>query len=365
MGQALRKSGGGGVPPVIRHERILTPSLVASIATGSSGSFANGEAAGDAPASVVSIDGTRAKEMLIPNPRWTDGKPVLSVLVPYYKTDPSPLLFLLDREAVEAEVILLDNGTGDKEMLADIVTTATAMDLPTLIVRLDRYEGNSRARNRLARHARAQNFLFVDADMLPDMPNYLATYINLIASRNPAVVFGGYSVLQAPNSPEFDLHRKLAQSSDCAPAAIRRLMPEKHIFTSNLLVRRDVFDEENFDESFRGWGWEDIEWSMRVGRKYPLTHIDNSCTHLGLNSAKMLAAKFEQSAANFGRMVARHRDRMANYRSYRAARLLKKIPMRRVWKPLLKTTALMESIPLGLRAMAMRLYRAVLYVDAV
>jgi hypothetical protein len=205
----------------------------------------------------------------------------------------------------------------------------------------------------------------VDADMLPDGPNDLCTYIDLIHQRHPAVVFGGYSIRQAPNSPEYALHRRLALHSDCSPAAIRRLFPEKYVFTSNLLVRRDVFEEESFDESFRGWGWEDIEWSMRVGQRYPLTHIDNSCTHLGLNTARMLAAKFEQSAANFARMVQRHREQVAKYRSYRAACLLKKLPLRHIWKPVLKTMALMESVPLGARAMAMRLYRAVLYVDAV
>jgi glycosyltransferase involved in cell wall biosynthesis len=339
------------------RERILTPCLFASLDSGS-------DSAEDA-AEVVAIDATTPRETLTPNPKWGDAKPVISVLVPFYRHDPSPLLFMLDRENVKAEVILLDNGSVDAKLLENVKTTVSAMDLPAMLIRLDRNEGRSKGRNRLARYARSNSFLFVDCDMLPDMPNYLGTYIDLIAARNPAVVFGGYSIRQAPNSPEYALHRKLALHSDCAPAAIRRLFPEKHVFTSNLLVRRDVFEEEKFDESFRGWGWEDIEWSMRVGQRYPLTHVDNSATHLGLSSARMLAAKFEQSAANFARMVARHRQQVARYRSYRAACLLKKVPLLKVWKPIFKAMALMEGAPLGTRAMAMRLYRAMLYVDAV
>jgi prepilin-type processing-associated H-X9-DG protein len=339
--------------PGHHRERILTPCLFASLDSG------------EECAEVVAIDATKARETLIPNPRWRDGMPVLSVLVPFYRHDPSPLLFMLDRENVAAEVLLLDNGSADPKLLENVKTTIAAMDLPCTLIKLDRNEGRSKGRNRLARHARSANFLFVDSDMLPDDPNYLGIYIDLIEARNPAVVFGGYSVRQAPDAPEYALHRRLAMHSDCAPAAIRRLFPEKHVFTTNLLVRRDVFEEETFDESFRGWGWEDIEWSMRVGQRYPLTHIDNSCTHLGLNTARMLAAKFEQSAANFGRMVARHRDRVVRYRSYRAACLLKRLPLLNVWKPIFKAAALMESAPLSARAMAMRLYRATLYVDAV
>jgi prepilin-type processing-associated H-X9-DG protein len=309
--------------PGHHRERILTPGLFASLDSG------------EECAEVVAIDATKARETLIPNPRWRDGMPVLSVLVPFYRHDPSPLLFMLDRENVAAEVLLLDNGSADPKLLENVKTTIAAMDLPCTLIKLDRNEGRSKGRNRLARHARSANFLFVD------------------------------SVRQAPDAPEYALHRRLAMHSDCAPAAIRRLFPEKHVFTTNLLVRRDVFEEETFDESFRGWGWEDIEWSMRVGQRYPLTHIDNSCTHLGLNTARMLAAKFEQSAANFGRMVARHRDRVVRYRSYRAACLLKRLPLLNVWKPIFKAAALMESAPLSARAMAMRLYRATLYVDAV
>jgi hypothetical protein len=104
---------------------------------------------------------------------------------------------------------------------------------------------------------------------------------------------------------------------------------------------------------------------MRVGRRYPLTHIDNAATHLGLDTAKVMAAKFEQSAANFARMVVSHRATVSRYRSYRAARILKHVPLRRVWKPVVKAAALTEGAPLRLRDFAMRLYRAVLYVDAV
>jgi hypothetical protein len=78
-----------------------------------------------------------------------------------------------------------------------------------------------------------------------------------------------------------------------------------------------------------------------------------------------MAAKFEQSAANFARVVAAHGDIVRAYPSYRVARALKRVPLRRLWRPWLKAAALVEAAPAGLRAFALRLYRAALYAEAV
>jgi hypothetical protein len=157
----------------------------------------------------------------------------------------------------------------------------------------------------------------------------------------------------------------MALKSDCTPALERAAQPEKHVFTSNLMVRRAVFDAVAFDEGFAGWGWEDVEWAMRVARQWPIVHVDNPASHLGLDRAPAMARKYEQSAANFARVVAGHRAVVSQYPSYKVARLLRLAPARTLWRPLLKQVALTEFAPISLRAFAMRLYRASLYVEAV
>jgi cobyrinic acid a,c-diamide synthase len=104
---------------------------------------------------------------------------------------------------------------------------------------------------------------------------------------------------------------------------------------------------------------------MRVSRRHPISHIHNPATHLGLAPAQEIAAKFEQSAANFARVVAAHGDIVRAYPSYRAARVLRRLPMRKVWRPWLKAAALIEAAPAQMRAFALRLYRAALYAEAV
>lgn len=304
-------------------------------------------------------------ETLFDNEGWAGATPKLSVLIPFKGDDPSPLLAALGREPCLAEVIVLDDGSNDEALAERVRGLVAELPLSARFVRLARNEGRSKGRNRLVAHARAEHFLFLDSDMLPDDPHFLRRWLEVIQRQNPPVAFGGFSLKQVPDRRETALHKAMATHSDCLCAEVRGQQPEKHVFTSNLLVRRDVFAAEAFDEGFAGWGWEDVEWGMRVARRWPILHLDNSATHLGLDTAPTMVAKYEQSAANFARVVAAHPEVVSTYPSYRAARMLKRAPLKPLWRPLLKSYALAEGAPLGSRAFAMRLYRAALYAEAV
>jgi glycosyltransferase involved in cell wall biosynthesis len=311
---------------------------------------------------------TAPHESLTDNPSWAEARPILSVLIPSYRDDPAPLLALLDRETAavdgRVEVVVLDDGGGDAALAARVAMAVQALALPARLVSLDLNQGRARGRNRLASHARARHLLFLDSDMAPDAPDFLACYLALI-EQDPPVVFGGFSVKQVEAGPQYALHKALAQRGECLPASVRRQQPEKYVFTSNLLVRRDVFEAETFDESFSGWGWEDVEWGMRVARRYGVLHIDNPATHLGLDTAAALAGKYEQSAANFQRVIARHPEVVATYPSYRLAKAMKKIPAMKTWRGLLKWTAVHSPAPMTARVLALKAYRAALYAEVV
>lgn len=303
-------------------------------------------------------------EIRIENTAWAKAQPRLSILIPTFRDDPTALLKALDDPSAGAEVVVLDDGGGDDALAERIARRVEKLRVPVRFVRLSSNEGRAKGRNRLASHARGGHFLFLDSDMLPDTPDFVSRWA-AVAESNAPVAFGGFTLDQTPQRPEHALHRAMALKSDCTPAPERAKAPEKHVFTSNLLVRRDVFETIGFDEGFSGWGWEDVEWAMRVVRQHPILHIDNTATHLGLDPAPAMAAKYEQSAANFARVVASHRDIVSAYPSYKVASALKKVPLRQAWRPLLKRIALAEAAPIPFRALAMRLYRAALYIEAV
>ena len=305
----------------------------------------------------------------VDNVAWGTASPRLSILIPFLRDDPSDLLEMLSREALtlagQVEIVVLDDGTDDAELTARLSDQAMAMRIATRLISLARNEGRSLGRNRLAQSARGRSLLFLDSDMRPDSERFVRIWLDLVEADDPAVAFGGFSLLQAPTDARYAVHRAMATRSDCIGHHERALQPEKHVFTSNLLVRRDVFDSEGFDPAFSGWGWEDVEWAMRVSRRYPVLHIDNTATHMGLDTAESLAAKYEQSVANFARVVAGHPDIVATYPSYRAARMLKHVPGLGVIRPLVKRAALNDGVPVRARGFALRLYRAMLYAQVV
>lgn len=303
------------------------------------------------------------------NRAWAGARPAVSVLIPFLRDDPADLLSRLDAEAADlkgaVEVVVLDDGTADAALTTRIEALSNRVTLPVRLVSLVANEGRSRGRNRLAMAARAGHLLFLDSDMRPDSGRFLRVWVDLVAQTDPAVAFGGFSLLQASTEARFSVHRAMAARSECLPCAARALQPEKYVYTSNLLVRRTVFEAEAFDPGFSGWGWEDVEWAMRVSRRFPVSHVDNPATHMGLDTVEALAGKYEQSAANFSRVVERHPDFVRSYPSYRAARLLKRVPALSLIRPLIRRAATESWLPVAGRAFSLRLYRAALYAEAV
>jgi glycosyltransferase involved in cell wall biosynthesis len=303
------------------------------------------------------------------SPAWPDARPALSVLTPFLRDDPSELLALLDQEADalkgRVEIVLLDDGTADPALTARLTAQIKAMRLPVQLITLTANEGRSIGRNRLATAARGASLLFLDSDMRPDHDRFLGVWADLVQALGPAVAFGGFSLLQAPDEARFAVHRVMAARSDCVPHGQRALQPEKYVFTSNLLVRRDVFEAEAFDPGFTGWGWEDVEWAMRVGKRFSIIHVDNPATHMGLDTVAQLIGKYEQAAPNFARMADRHPEVVAAYPSYKAARLIRKVPGRGLMRTVLKGAAQADWLPVSARAFSLRLYRTALYAEAV
>lgn len=303
------------------------------------------------------------------SPAFATAEPELSVLIPFLRDNPAELLTVLDEEAPslagQAELILLDDGTNDPALTEALAAQIARLRLPVRLISLSENEGRAKGRNRLASQARGRSYLFLDSDMMPDTPDFLGGWLHLITTQNPAVAFGGFSLKHAPTEPVFAVHRAMALRSECLPCTVRNQQPEKYVYTSNLLVRRDAFQAETFDRDFTGWGWEDVEWAMRIARRFDVIHVDNPATHMGLDRTEDLIRKYEQSVDNFARVVARHPQIVSTYPSYKVAKLLRSLPGRKAWTPAIKSAALNPALPVAARAFALRLYRAALYSEVV
>ena len=300
------------------------------------------------------------------NAAWAGAKPMLSVLTPFLRDDPSGLV--LDggdqaaRLPVPVEIVVLDDGTGDEALTQRLVEQIQRLPMPAAFVQLAANEGRAAARNRLAQFARGRHFLFLDADTVPDRADFLLAYAEMIAADDPPLVIGGFSLIQASHAPEYDLHRAMAILLDCMPAHVRQVAPWRFVYGANILVRRDVMQVVPFNPEYRAWGWEDQEWGMRVAQRWPILHVDNTVSHMGLDRVETLLDKYASSGANFHKILADHPDRVQAYPAYKAARMLSGVPFKAAFVDLARKAALNERMPMPARTFALRLFRVLNYL---
>lgn len=293
--------------------------------------------------------------------------PIMSILTPCFRYDPTALTDALARQVDmptgAVEFILLDDGSQDPKLTTALEASIMALPFAGALIERSVNSGRAGARNRLSSFARARHWLMLDADMIPDRVDFLAQWLNEIAAHDPGVTFGGFSVVQARTDRETALHKYLAQRSDCHPAAERARHPTLSLATSNLLVRRDVLGRAAFDEGFTGWGWEDVEWAIRVSAFTPVRHIDNSATHAGLDRVGTLLRKFTEAGPNYRRLCERHPAVARTYPSHHAARVLRAIPGQALLRPIWAAIARLDAAPMIARHVGLKLYRTSIYAE--
>ncbi|MGB6229753.1 MAG: glycosyltransferase family 2 protein [Litorimonas sp.] len=293
--------------------------------------------------------------------------PTLSVLIPFYQDDPTPLLRSLSNQCDvdgEIEIRLMDDGSGDPALTRRVTAAVDRMDLRTTFTTVPGNRGRAATRNALQEQSEANWILFLDADMRIDHTDFLRRYLELIATDKADIVFGGFTVEDRALDRDTDLHRVLSRSSDCLDAASRNRAGPQFVASSNLCVRRRVLTENPFDPAFSGWGWEDSEWAARVGSSHRLVHIDNPAVHLGLESTDTLLSRFATSGPNYRRFVERHPELARSLPLFRIVTRLRHVPGHGLLRWPLKMLVKLRLLPTRLRVLALKLWRASHYAEA-
>lgn len=313
---------------------------------------------------------SKIEEIIADNPLWkSKNQQKLSVLVPTYNDDAEPLLYALGQcdSSQNIEFILYDDGGDNSHLVEKISACAADQNFPIRVISATQNLGRSGARNRLLAHARCKWVLLLDADMLPDGVDFLSNYISEIEdSPSPKLVVGGFSLKQATTDKKFALHRWQAEQSECVPADIRQSEPGRYVFTSNVLAHAELFEEIPFDETFVGWGWEDVDWGLRIAKAYPVIHLDNTATHLGLDTVQDLMRKYGGSGPNFRKAIEKHPEALQSTALFKAASKLTHLPFKPMFKSIAKwsiSTSILP-LPISVRGKALKLWRALVYAEA-
>ena len=305
---------------------------------------------------------TEQGEEVVSNGKPGDAR--VSICVPTWRDGADALLCSLARMpgADQCTLSIFDDGSQDPALTRHLTRQILRYPGPARLICAPNNRGRSHARNRLFELAETDWILFLDADMQPDDDAFLNRYLAAIENQTaPGLVAGGFSLEHAHPTAQTRLHAAQSLASECVPAEVRAKAPGRYVFSSNILVHRDVLTAVSFDPAFTGWGWEDVNWGLRVAETFPVSHIDNCATHLGLEFDAKLIEKYANSADNFYRLVERHPEEMQATPLYRAAKRLSALWGVGVLKAATRRLPLMPFLPTKIRLLALKLFRACVY----
>ncbi len=252
----------------------------------------------------------------------------LSVLVPVYNWDIGPLLTRLHSQCLQlsegehVEIIVMDDGSSEKYSNSSIAAQLPLVSYKELAVN----RGRAEIRNELLLRAKGEYVLFLDADMLPDQDDFIQTYLEHVR-KGCEIICGGISYLQnEEENPQYSFYLYKSCKTEALAPAVRSTIPWRYLFTSNIMVRRDIMTSVHFDSRFTGYGFEDIEWGIRLGDSYTIAHVDNSCSHMGVMDKKQVFAKMRNSIPNYSLLLSLHPSKTGHTGAGKLARLLKSLP---------------------------------------
>ncbi|WP_439633887.1 glycosyltransferase family 2 protein [Glycocaulis sp.] len=282
--------------------------------------------------------------------------PSLSVLIPFHGDDPSALLdALLAQAGADMEIVLFDDGSPAADVFERLSAHPDVLDGAVRILRSDTNIQRSGARNALASAASGEWLLFLDADMeLPE--GFLARWKELLESAEFDAAYGGYLVPET-KAGQFAVHAALARAGDVNNAEARAKRGASAFAGSNMAVRSSLMANTPFDESYRGWGWEDVDWAVRAAKAGRLAHVDNPAGHGGLQSVDRLITKFAEGGINYARFLARHPDQ-ASLPGARLARLLAQWRLSGPVQALAPALSRTQALPTRARVLALKAYKA-------
>jgi len=192
--------------------------------------------------------------------------PEISVVVPTYNRLETlapvlPTLLAQDLAPSEFEVLVCDSNStdGTAEFMAK-----TCAEHPNVRYLPGAYSGRAAARNAGIDAARGEVVLFNDSDIFASA-DLLAQHLRHHRGQEKIAVVG--LEVQVKDYADYLYKRDHPEARGSLHKPTRRTLPWLYFLTGNASARReDLLRVGRFDESFTGYGHEDLELGYRLGR---------------------------------------------------------------------------------------------------
>ena len=219
----------------------------------------------------------------------------LSILIPTHNYDCSRLVYDLETQLSEDDEIIVGNDCStDKSIVAKLNEIRNSGKSRLYTPNENQHPlGRAAIRNALAREAKGEWLLFIDADAEVRSKTFIEDYLS--ATKFAPVVCGGTGNLPECPSPECRLRYNYEVEAEKRLTVERRQrFPYAQLATFNFLIRRDIFLSICFDEGFKEYGYEDTCFGFQLKQRgIAIHHIDNKLTHLGIETSDVYLSKIE------------------------------------------------------------------------
>lgn len=215
---------------------------------------------------------------------------MLSILIPTYNDAIDQLVQTIWKQAESLsepfEIIVLEDNSNDA---ATLQKNKSITKLSNCHYYLNKQNlGRTASRNLLAKRAKYDWLLFLDADVLPVsatfIKNYMANDLSTIK-----VAYGGVAYYDTPPDKDKMLRYRYGRQRE-AKSVEERLKDPYSIISQNLLIDKRTFEAVNVEEK-NTYGL-DILFSFNLKKQnIEVLHIDNPVYHLGLETTQVFLEK--------------------------------------------------------------------------
>ena len=221
----------------------------------------------------------------------------LSILIPTYNYDCIQLAKDIQGQAedlgLDYEIIIGDDGSTDGKIVGKLIDFCSHPHCKLL--RMKRNVGRAVIRNMLGHEASGNNLLFMDSDAEMVVTNFLDRYLSAIESHD--IVSGFISHPSTPPSSDKLLRYEYERRSESRFSASHlNKMQYPPFSTFCFMIHKELFDRFTFDESFTGYGYEDVMYGKHLRENgYRIYYIDVPLRHNGMEKNSKFIDKTEMS----------------------------------------------------------------------
>lgn len=208
---------------------------------------------------------------------------MISILIPTYNYSVYPLVEALHKQAssvqIEFEIKVYDDGSSQFQLENEIIN-----DFPfSTYIKFQENRGRTAIRSLMAKEAKYEWLLFLDADVLPKNDDFIKRYIEaILGNKSCDVIFGGISYEKEKPPQEKMLRWKYGQTRE-AKSVTERKKEKYFIISQNLAVKKHMFLKSNtLLENYYGLDNFFSNQLKRMDAK--VLHIDNPIIHFGLEA---------------------------------------------------------------------------------